>query len=148
MRILAAATRGVRHVTGAIAEGAIIVAIAAALAFGVGVVSGQPANVNPVDAAQKVKATLIATPTPLAIGQVLHLSGAGLNPRDPAWVKTETDTATGWRNLAVASDGTYALDLSFSRAGTVQVGVYQVVHNRSILMSSGTVTVLGLERTP
>jgi len=142
MRFTAATARGVRHAAGALAEAALIVAIVGAFAFGVGTVAGDPAGARTVDAAPKVKATMLASPTTLAVGDMLHLTGAGLDPAGAAWVRTTTATTLGWYNLRVEADGTYAIDLTFSQAGSVKVDIYQVVHNRSVLMSSCAVTVL------
>jgi hypothetical protein len=141
MRVLTATTRGLRHAAGAVAEGVLVMAIVGALAIAVGFTGGQPAGADAVSAAQKVKATMVASPTVVSVGQTLALQGAGLDPTRQTWVKTVTASATGWVNVAVAADGSYAVDLSFPSAGSASISLYQLVNNRSLLMSSCTVTV-------
>lgn len=140
-RATSAAGSAARHFAGRLPEAAVIVAIVGALAFGSALVFGHPAGASGVNAAQKAKVTMTASPLVVAVGQTLHLQGSGLDPTRQTWIKTETATATGWVNIQVAADGSYAADLSFPTSGTARVDLYQISNNRSLLLSSCTVTV-------
>ena len=132
-----------RHISARVMEAALVAAIVGVVGFVAAPLAGsQPWFAGGADAAPKVKATMSMATSTVAVNDVLRVTGAGLDPNRQTWARTETSSAVGWWSVGVRADGTYAVDLTFPDTGSATISLYQIVNNRTVLVSTGSVLVI------
>jgi hypothetical protein len=150
MKAVSIAASGMRHSFGAIAQAMIMVAIVAALVFGIAAVSGKsPSGASSVLAAHGAKSgyagSLVATPDRLQAGDTFDVTGCGY---DTSLGNVIVGFTGGSWGSALDADGCFkiagipALSGDTLSPGTYEVIAHQYVRGRLKETGETTVTVV------